>query len=94
MSPYSVNWHKGKIGNAIKRGNTLKVTIRGTEYISGGIYRGKSLLLPFFEMSEKVSIRLVKGRTILGRAKSLSKGTYVLKIRTATNGWDDEFEIE
>ena len=51
-------------------------------------------VLAFFEMGHTVSIKLVKGKTILGRTKSLPKGTYTLKIRTASNGWDDEFYIE
>jgi len=93
-SSYSVNWYKGKSGNAIKSGDTLKLKVKGAEYISGGIYKNNLPILAFFEMKNTVSIRLVKGRTLLGRAKSLPKGTYVLKTRTAANGWDDSFEIE
>jgi len=93
-SPYSVNWYKGNSGNAIKGGDILKLKVKGVDYISGGIYQKNIPVLAFFEMKDTVSIRLVKGRTLLGRAKSLPKGTYVLKTRTAGNGWDDEFEIE
>ena len=90
---YKVNWIKTSSGNGINSGDTLQVNIDGVDYISGAVYKDKFPVLVFFEMGAKVSLRLVKGRTWFGKAKPLPKGTYVLKCRTASNGWDDEFEI-
>ena len=93
MTSQSVNWYKGPMGNGIHQGETLQVKIEGAQYLSGGIYKDNLPVLAFFEMGETAKIALIKGRTWLGRPKGLSKGTYMLKTRTATNGWDDEFEI-
>jgi len=90
---YLVNWERTPQGNGIKSGDTLTINVPGTDYISGGIFQNNFPVLAFFEMGENVSLRLVKGKTWFGTAKPLPRGTYVLKTRTATNGWDDKFEV-
>ena len=90
---YSVNWEKTPAGNGIKSGETLVIVVKGADYLSGGIYKDNLPVLAFFEMGNSASIRLVKGRTFLRRPKPLPRGKYVLKTRTAANGWDDEFQI-
>ena len=90
---YDVNWISGESGNGISSGRTLVVKIDGAPYLSGGIYKDNLPVLAFFEMSNTASIPLVKGRTFFRKPKPLPKGKYTLKTRTATNGWDDEFQI-
>ncbi len=92
-SPYSVNWIKGNQGNGINSGETVIVKVDGADYLSGGIYKDNLPVLAFFEMKDTAEIALIKGKTFFGRPKPLTKGTYTLKTRTATNGWDDEFQI-
>ena len=90
---YKVNWRKTPEGNGLWIGDDLEISIDGVEYISGGVFQNNMPVLAFFEMGDKVSLRMVKGRTWLGKAKPLPRGTYVLKCRTATQGYDDEFVI-
>ena len=90
---YQVNWITGASGNGIKSGSTLTIKIDGVQYLSGGIYKDNFPVLAFFEMGSTVSIPLVKGRTFFRRPKPLPKGEYVLKVRAATQGWDDPFQI-
>ena len=90
---YSVNWLKTPDGNGISSGETVIVKVKGADYLSGGIYKDNLPVLAFFEMGNSASIPLVKGRTFLRRPKPLPRGKYVLKTRTAANGWDDEFQI-
>ena len=88
---YDVNWTKTRIGNGIREGNTLMISIPKASHISGAIYKNNVPVLAIFGHGTKARIKVQrKGRSL--------KGLCVLKIRGADRrnrgfGVDDAFIV-
>ena len=85
------NWVKSPMGNAIKEGDTLRVSAPGAGHISGGIYKNGFPVLAIFGAGSHASIKVIR------KGKSL-KGTCILKIRAYDTkyrgfGIDDTFTV-
>lgn len=79
------------MGNAIREGDTLRVSAPGASHISGGIYRNGSPVLAIFGSGSSASIKVMR------KGKSL-KGKCILKIRAFDDkyrgfGIDDIFTV-
>ena len=85
------NWVKSPMGNAIREGDTLRVSAPGAHHISGGIYKNGFPVLAIYGDGSNASIK------VLRKGKSL-KGTCILKIRAFDKiyrgfGIDDTFTV-
>ncbi len=85
------NWVKSPMGNAIKEGDTLKISAPNAHHISGGIYKNGFPVLAIFGNGSNAVIK------VLRKEKSL-KGKCILKIRAFDKsyrgfGIDDIFTV-
>ena len=87
----SCNWVKSPMGNAIKQGDTLRVTAPNAHHISGGIYKNGQPVLAIFGNGGNASVKVQR------KDKNL-KGVCILKIRAYDKnyrgfGIDDTFSV-
>lgn len=102
-NPYNVNWIQSPNGNAIKSGDTLKVTITGADHATVAIYENGLPINTDFDDNKdgKVvcEIKLLERQSSQGNVSYVGypKGTYVLKTSAWINGktqmWKDEFFV-
>ena len=88
---YSVNWKNTPAGNGIAEGDTIIVTVKGAQHISGGVFFNDMPMIAGFAMGNTMKIKLAR------KGWNLKGSTFVLKTRAYKKGqiigYDDAFIV-